>query len=96
MMNVKKYVKRPIAIEALQYTGNNRQEILDFTEGKVIFVDKNGKMELIIHTLEGDMTAVPGCYIVRGPANPPEYYPIREDIFKMTYEEVGDNGEKNS
>jgi len=87
-MNVKKYVKRPIAIEALQYTGDNRQEILDFTEGKVIFVDKNGKMELIIHTLEGDMTAVPGCYIVRGPRA--EFYPVQQDIFEETYEEVYD------
>lgn len=86
MKNIKKYVKRPIAIEALQYTGSNRQELLDFTEGKAIFVDKNGRIELIIHTLEGDMTAIPGCYIVRGPKG--EYYPVQQTIFEETYEEV--------
>lgn len=88
-MNVKKYVKRPIAIEALQYTGDNRQELLDFTQGKAIFIDKNGRTELVIHTLEGDMTAALGCYIIRGPKG--EFYPIYQLIFEETYEEVVDD-----
>lgn len=88
MTQIKTYVKKPIPIHALQYTGDNREEILEFTNGQAIFRDANGKKELVIHTLEGDMIAVPGSYIARGPANPPDYYPVREDIFEMTYEEV--------
>lgn len=88
MNNVKKYVKKPIPIQALQYTGNNRQEMLEFTGGKAMFADRNGQMELVIHTLEGDMTAVPGCYIVRGPRA--EFYPVQQDIFEETYEETYD------
>lgn len=88
MSQIKTYVKKPIPIHALQYTGNNREEILEFTNGQAIFKDINGKKELVIHTLEGDMIAIPGSYIARGPANPPDYYPVREDIFEMTYEEI--------
>jgi len=86
MSNVKTYVKKPIPIRALQYTGDNREEILEFTNGQAIFKDVNGIRELVIRTLEGDMIAVPGSYIACGPKG--EFYPIREDIFKETYEEV--------
>lgn len=66
MSNVKTYVKKPIPIFALQYTGDNREEILEFTNGQAIFKDVAGMKELVIHTLEGDMIAVPGSYIACG------------------------------
>ena len=40
----------------------------------------------IIHTLEGDMVAEPGDYIITGVTG--EEYPCKPDIFKKTYEEV--------
>ena len=86
MNNVKTYIKKPIPVRAIQYTGNNREEILEFTRGQAIFKDANGTKELVIHTLEGDMIAVPGSYVAEGPRG--EVYPIREDIFKETYDEV--------
>ena len=86
MSNVKTYVKKPIPIRALQYTGENREEILEFTNGQAIFKDIAGMKELVIHTLEGDMIAVPGSYIACGPKG--EFYPIRGDIFEETYEEL--------
>ena len=42
--------------------------------------------EVVIHTLEGDLTAQPGDYIITGIAG--EQYPCRADIFEATYEEV--------
>ena len=42
--------------------------------------------ELIIHTLEGDMKAMPGDYIITGVHG--EQYPCKPDIFKETYEEI--------
>ena len=42
--------------------------------------------EVVIHTLEGDLTAQPGDYIITGAAG--EQYPCRADIFEETYEEV--------
>ena len=38
----------------------------------------------VIHTLEGDMTASPGDYVIRGVKG--EMYPIKPDIFEETYE----------
>ena len=42
--------------------------------------------EVVIHTLEGDLTAQLGDYIITGIAG--EQYPCRADIFEETYEEV--------
>ena len=42
--------------------------------------------ELIIHTLEGDMKANKGDYIITGING--EKYPCKPDIFIKTYEEV--------
>ena len=79
-----KYVKKPIPIEAIQWTGKNYDEIQNFMgETHPIF---DGSNNLFIHTLEGDMCAEPGSYIICGPMG--EYYPCREDIFKSTYTPV--------
>jgi len=40
----------------------------------------------VIKTLEGDMVASIGDYIIRGIKG--EYYPCKPDIFEMTYEPV--------
>lgn len=42
--------------------------------------------EQVIHTLEGDMTASPGDYIIIGVKG--EIYPCKPDIFHETYESV--------
>lgn len=42
--------------------------------------------ELVIHTLEGDMLAQPGDYIITGVHG--EQYPCKPDIFEETYEPV--------
>ena len=39
-----------------------------------------------IKTLEGDMIASEGDYIIKGISG--EFYPCKPDIFKATYEEV--------
>jgi hypothetical protein len=41
---------------------------------------------LIIHTLEGDMRADIGDWIIRGVKG--EFYPCKPDIFDATYEQV--------
>lgn len=42
--------------------------------------------EVIIHTLEGDMTASIGDYIITGVNG--ENYPCKPDIFEKTYDEI--------
>jgi len=36
-----KYVKKPVEIEAIEFTGENHQEIIDFTGGKATLSKKN-------------------------------------------------------
>ena len=49
--------------------------------------------EMIIHTLEGDMKANVGDYIITGVNG--EQYPCKPDIFEKTYEEVEEKVEEN-
>lgn len=42
--------------------------------------------EIIIHTLEGDMRASPGDYIITGICG--EVYPCKKEIFEDSYESV--------
>lgn len=79
---IKKYIKNPIPIDALQWDGDNEKEVLDFV-GESAEI-RGGS--LYIKTLEGDMLAPIGSYIIKGVNG--EFYPCREDIFKKTYEEV--------
>ena len=43
---------------------------------------------LRVTTLEGDLFAAPGDWIIKGVAG--EFYPIKEDIFRATYDPVED------
>jgi hypothetical protein len=79
------YRKRPVTIEALQFTDEGRVELLDWLiEHKVNVVIKSSG--IIIRTLEGDMLAENGDYIIRGIQG--EFYPCKPDIFEATYERV--------
>ena len=78
----KKYRKKPVVIEAIQWTSDNLSEIDKFTQGKV----KNHESVLIIPTLEGEMYASLSGYIIKGVNG--EFYPCKPDIFDKTYEEV--------
>ena len=79
-----KYIKKPIPIEAVQWTGYNYDEICSFMKDINPIID--GANNLFIHTLEGDMRTEPGSYIIRGPVG--EYYPCRKDIFEDTYTSI--------
>lgn len=83
----RKYVKRPIVIEALQWTGDNKTEMLKFCSDCYCFIPINSiKEELHIKTLEGVMVASLNDYIIKGVKG--EFYPCRKDIFLETYKEV--------
>ncbi len=77
------YRKKPVVIEAIQWTGEDRQAVKDFVpEAGFGFVGD----ELTITTLEGQMHASPGDWIIRGVKG--EFYPCKPDIFEATYEPV--------
>lgn len=47
--------------------------------------------KMIIHTLEGDMKANPGDFVITGIRG--EKYPCKPDIFWKTYEEIENQSE---
>jgi len=86
---MKRYVKKPITIEAMQWTGNNRTEIYNFCPSAYFNVDfETAKPKLVINTLEGPMQASDGDYIIRGIQG--EFYACKPDIFMLTYDEVNE------
>ena len=75
---IKKYRKKPVAIEAVQWVGNNLSDIETFIGRNV----KNKETTIVIRTLEGDMEASIGDYIIKGVNG--EFYPCKPDIFDKT------------
>lgn len=49
---------------------------------------ENPRIGLLIHTLEGQMLATEGDWVIRGVQG--ELYPCKPDIFEQTYERVDD------
>ena len=91
MMN--KYRKKPIIIKAVRYDGSHKMacdlmhkfpKIISQEICRAGEVHPTGK--IIIKTLEGDMKASLGDWIIQGVKD--ELYPCKPDIFEMTYDPV--------
>jgi hypothetical protein len=83
-----KFRKKPVVIEAVQFTRMNWEAVQLFTEGKAhtLTIEKriDGKCTCIIPTLEGQHIATEGDWIIKGVQG--EFYPCKPDIFEQTYE----------
>lgn len=88
-----KYRKKPVVIEAWQFTKEN------YLEGAPQFIQQAKNVDLWsqyggdviggeIKTLEGDMDISENDYIIRGVQS--EFYPCKPDIFEATYEVVNE------
>lgn len=86
------YRKRPVIIEAFRlddYTDDKTQRLPPpwfflAVQKKDIWFGESG--EVTIATLEGNMVANIGDWIIRGVAG--EIYPCKDEIFRATYESV--------
>jgi hypothetical protein len=90
-----KFRKKPVVIDAIEFDGTPeaRQRVLEWgglnaTNASTIYwrglPDGNG--EIVIRTLEGDLVASAGDFIIRGVKG--EVYPCKPDVFAITYEPV--------
>nr|DAO56202.1 MAG TPA: PGDYG protein [Caudoviricetes sp.] len=79
-----KYKKKPVVIEAIRFIGSNYEEIREFIGQNTLCSD----LSIVISTLEGDMVAQKGDYIIKGVQG--EFYPCKSDIFNATYEVVSE------
>ncbi|HEQ2314271.1 TPA: hypothetical protein VKH97_000968 [Streptococcus pyogenes] len=74
--------KKPVVIEAVRFIGSNYEEVREFIEQETLCSD----LSIVIPTLEGDMVAQKGDYIIKGVQG--EFYPCKPDIFEETYDEI--------
>jgi len=82
-----KYRKKPVVIEAVQWTGENLPEITNFVHSGLGRIKLEvGKIYIV--TLEGNMLCGEGDFVIKGVKG--EFYPCKPDIFEQTYEPVED------
>lgn len=80
-----RYKKKPVIIDAVQWTGNNIEELKEFMNAASHEYDSINN-SLNIKTLEGTMHAEVDDYIIKGVKG--EFYPCKPDIFEATYEAI--------
>ena len=86
------YRKKPVVIEAVQWTGKNFDDIMNFMQdfhGSKFNYENAEELayktkEVHIRTLEGTMTASCNDWVIKGVSG--EFYPCKPDIFEKTYE----------
>lgn len=81
-----KFRKKPIVIEAIQWNATNESWNSILGMGCPAMPGIMGTNTFLIPTLEGDMTASKGDYIIKGISG--EFYPCKQDIFEATYDRV--------
>ena len=86
-----KYRKKPVVIDAWQFTMENKDSIYRMLAEMQHDIYPSGTHlgetpSLIIPTLEGKMKAELNDFIIRGVNG--EFYPCKPDIFEKTYEQV--------
>ncbi len=85
---MKKYRKKPVVIEAVQFDGSTEsgRQIDDWSNGCTRHLGVCN--EITINTLEGEMRGKKGDWIIKGIKG--EFYPCKPDIFEATYEPVAE------
>lgn len=82
-----KFRKKPVVIEARMFTISSQESVADWCGSYVRHPSVSWEQIVCpIHTLEGEMIARLGDWIIKGVNG--EFYPIKDDIFKQTYEVV--------
>lgn len=82
-----KFRKKPVVIEAVEWTGHNYDEIEEFVAKDMDKIEFDGGI-IRIKTLEGEMIASRFDWIMRGVQG--ELYPCKPRIFEQTYEYCGE------
>lgn len=89
-----RFRKKPVVVEAMRVGVQNQLDVLNWMEAsppddeevRTAYLAVGG---IIIFTLEGEMLAGPGDWIIKGVQG--KFYPCKPDIFDQTYERVDDS-----
>lgn len=77
---MKFYRKKPVVIEAMQWMGNNLEELRRFAPEAL------RPQSMGIVTPEGVMTISEGDWVIKGVEG--EFYPCKPSVFEASYDEV--------
>jgi hypothetical protein len=86
------YRKKPVEVQAIQWTGDNARALVEFTGKKFDVFTEPCQEDLDATASVFDMLhstwvlCYTGDWIIRGIRG--EFYPCRDDVFRETYEEV--------
>ena len=93
-----KFIKIPVEVDAIQWTGENHREMYNFLEDKTdsdkmatsginFIINHNSfKGGLIIKTMSGEHTAKIGDWVIKEMTS--GFYPCDKEIFERTYDKV--------
>lgn len=81
-----KYRKKPVVIEAIQWTGDNWDVLSNWCAYGLTYEYPSREKKISIKTLEGTMIADLNDWIIKGIKG--EFYPCKPDIFEATYEKL--------
>lgn len=92
VINVGRYLKKPVEVEAFEFDGAFEDEDGWYVpDWAVEALNRNDMFfkrgSLYVHTLEGDMKASKGDFIIKGVLG--ELYPCKPEAFKETYVRIG-------
>jgi hypothetical protein len=80
---VQRFRKKPVVVEAIQFTGENTKECMEFCRGAIKFPDGLIKT-ILIQTTDGNRLCGIGDYIVKEVDD--KFYICKHDIFYSIYE----------
>lgn len=83
-MSAQLWQHKPAVKEAIEWTGDNAAEIIEWADGKAY--EEAGRF--IVRSPQGDLVPAVGDWVVRGIEG--EFYPVPRTIFLGSYEYVGD------
>lgn len=81
---IKTYRKKPMEFKAVQWTGENLKECMDFCEGRLSFATKHYKD--LINSSDKKMIVGVNNYIVKGKSG--ELFVYSSSVFKDFFDEV--------
>lgn len=83
-----RYRKKPVEIEAVQLTEENKDQVFNDMTGQFAPVFVDGDPAIKFRTMHGEEAiARIGDWIVED-GKPGTYYPVKPDVFAATYEPV--------
>ena len=83
---IKKYVKKPVMVEAVRWTGENLGELINFVREYLRMKSDGGEPKIYLITSGGYLQVSVGDYIIKGVQG--EFHLCKPNIFKQTYKLV--------